>query len=231
LQPLNPAQRLIVYVPPGPAELAARERNTEFTYLVKRRPEDLTAQEHHGLIHEGLIHQALIKSRRPSEDLKRDAMSRWLSLSTFFLLNDATVYNPFGTEHFLWVDIDVLPVLAKGLDEMLPEWSRILEQIASDSRLWLSAAAAPDRETLEQATRPRLEAPLESLLFSVTGKAFGGAKPAINAFNGAYYSCLDRLLRGGELCSISEVLTLAAHSNPHLCNLQNAGRFQLSSSM
>jgi FkbM family methyltransferase len=226
LESLNPAQRLILYAPAGAAELAARERNTEFTFLIRRRLEDLAAQEHHGLIRE-----ALMKSQRPSEDLKHDAMSCWLSLSAPFLLNDASLYNPFGTEHFLWVDMDVLPVVAKGLDEELPEWSRVLEQIASDSRLWLPAGAAPDRETLEQATRLWLEAPLESLLFSVTGKALGGAKPAINAFNGVYYACLDRLLRGGELCSISEVLTLVAHSHRHLCNLQRAGRLQLVSSM
>jgi FkbM family methyltransferase len=225
LQSLNPAQRLMIYLPPGAAELAARERNTEFTFLIRRRLEDLSAQEHHGLIHE-----ALIKSRHQSGDLKRDAMSRWLSLSAPFLLNDASLYNPFGTEHFLWVDFDVLPVLARGLDEKLPEWSCVLEQIASDPRLWLPAGAAPDREALEQATRLWLKAPLESVLFSVTGKALGGAKPAINAFNGVYYACLDRLLKGGELCSTSEVLTLVAHSHPHLCNLQRAGRLQLGSS-
>jgi FkbM family methyltransferase len=231
LQSLNPAQRLILYVPPGPAELAGRERNSEVTFLIRRRLEDLAAQEHHGLIHNALIHEALMKSRHPGGDLNHDAMSRWLSLSVPFLLNDASLYNPFGTEHFLWVDIDVLPVLAKGLDEKLPEWSGVLEQIAGDSRLWLPAGAAPDRQGLEQATRLWLDAPLESLLFSVTGKALGGAKPAINAFNGAYYACLDRLLRAGELCSTSEVLTLAAHSHRHLCNLQRDGRFQFGSSM
>jgi FkbM family methyltransferase len=224
LQSLNPAQRLIVYAPAGPAELAARERNPEFTFSIRRRLEELAAQEHHGLIHE-----ALIKSGHPNEDLKHEAMSLWLSLSAPFLLNDASLYNPFGTDHFLWVDIDVVPVVAKGLDERLPEWSRVLEHLASDSRLWLPVGAAPDREALEQATRLWLDAPLESVLFSVTGKALGGVKPAINAFNGVYYSCLDRLLRSGELCSTSEVLTLVAHSHRHLCNLQRVGRFQLGS--
>jgi FkbM family methyltransferase len=185
LQSLNPTQRLLLYVPPGPAELAARERNTEFTFLVRRRLEDFAAQEHHRLIHE-----ALLKSG--PGDLEHDAMSRWLSLSAPFLLNDATLFNPFGTELFLWVDVDDLPVLAKGLDEMLPEWSRVLEQIASDARVWLSAGAALDLTAL------------------------GGAKPAINAFNGEYYACLDALLRGGELCSRSEVLARLAHAHPHL---------------
>jgi FkbM family methyltransferase len=226
LQSLNPAQRLILYVPPGPAELAARERNTEVTFLVRRRLEDLAAQEHYGLIHE-----ALSKSGRLREDLKHDAMSHWLSLSAPFLLNDASLYNPFGTGHFLWVDLDVLPILAKGFDEKLPEWSRALEQIASDSRLWLPAGATPDRGAFEQATRLWLDTPQESLLFSVIDKVLGGSKPAINAFNGVYYACLDRLLRRGELCSTSEVLTLVAHSHRHLCNLQRVGLFQSGSSM
>lgn len=214
LQSLNPTQRLLLYAPPGPAELAARERNSEFTYLVRRRLEDFAAQEHYALIHE-----ALLKSRPSSGDLKHDAMSRWLSLSATFLLNDATFYNPFGAELFLWVDVDVLPVLAKGLDEMLAEWNRVLEQMASDSRLWLTADAAPDREALDQA-------PAESLPFSATGKALGGAKPAINAFNGEYYACLDRLLRDGEICSRSEILTRLSHSHPQLCNLQRSECFQ-----
>ena len=196
LQSLNPTQRLLLYAPSGPAELAARERNSEFTYLIRRRLEDFSAQEHYGLIHE-----ALLKSQPPGGDLQHDAMSRWLSLSAIFLLNDATLYNPYGTELFLWVDADVLPVLAKGLDEMPPEWSRVLEQMASDARLWLTEGA-------------------------VTGKALGGAKPAINAFNGEYYACLDRLLRGGEICSRSEILARLAHSLPQLCNLQRAECFQ-----
>ena len=216
---LNPAQRLILYVPPGPVELATRERNPEFTFSIRRRLEDFAAQEHYGLIHE-----ALLKAEHAGGDLKHNALSSWLSLSAPFLLNDASLYNPFGTEHFLWVDMDLLPVLAKGLDEKLPEWSRALEQIASASRLWLRAGAAPDLEALEPATRLWLGAPLESLLFSVTGGALGGSKPAINAFNGVYYACLDRLLRAGELCSLPEVLTLVAHSHLHLCNPQ---RFRL----
>ena len=196
LQSLNPTQRLLIYTPSGPAELAARERNSEFTYLIRRRLEDFAAQEHYGLIHE-----ALLKSQPPGGDLQHDAMSRWLSLSATFLLNDATLYNPYGTELFLWVDADVLPVLAKGLDEMLPEWSRVLEQMASDARLWLTEGA-------------------------VTGKALGGVKPVINTFNGEYYACLDRLLRGGEICSRSEILTRLAHSLPQLCNLQRVESFQ-----
>jgi FkbM family methyltransferase len=183
LQSLNPSQRLILYTPPGPTELATRERSTEFTFLVRRRLEEVAGQEHHSLIHE-----ALLKSAPPSRDLKQEAMNRWLSLSAPFLLNDATLYNPFGTELFLWFDAD------EGLDEKLPEWSRMLEQD-----------------------------PRESLLFSATGKALGGAKPAINAFNGEYYACLDRLLRNGELCSRSEVLARLAHSHPQFCKLQPTG--------
>lgn len=221
LQSLNPAQPLILYVPPGPAELAARER-TEFTFLIRRRPEEFAAQEHHGLILE-----ALMKSERPLGELKQDAMARWLSLSAPFLLNDASFYNPFSTDHFLWIDIDALPIVANGFDEKLPQWALVVEQIVRDSRVWLPVGAAPDRETLEPATRLWLDASLESLLFSVTGRALGGAKSAINAFNGAYYSCLDRLLRAGELCSLSDVLTLLAHSHRELCNPQRAVRLGL----
>jgi FkbM family methyltransferase len=217
LQALNPAQRLVLYVPHGPAELAARERSPAFTFLIRRRLQDFTAQGHHGLIHD-----ALVESGHPRGDPRHEATRRWLSLSAPFLLNDASLYNPFGTEHFLWVDMDVLPVLAKGFDEKLPEWISALEQIATDSRLWLPTGAAPDREALEHAIRLWLDAPLESLAFSVTGKALGGAISAINAFNGVYYACLDRLLRGGELRSTSEVLTLVAHSHRHLCNLQSS---------
>jgi FkbM family methyltransferase len=224
LQSLNPEQRLIVYVPPGPAELAARARNTESTFLVRRMLEDFAAQEHYRL-----VCQSVNPSGSLDLDANHEAMLRWLSLSKPFLLNDASLYNPFGTDHFLWVDIDTLPTIASGFDEELPGWSVVLEQIADDSRVWLPAAAALDREDFDTATRLWLQAPLESVLFSVTSKAFGGRKVAINAFNGAYYACLDRLLRGGILCSTSEVLTLVAHSHRHLCNPQRAGRLNLAS--
>jgi FkbM family methyltransferase len=212
LQSLNPEQRLIVYVPPGAIQLATRERNDRSTFVIRRELEDLAAQKHFGL-----IQQALSESGHPGE-----AMEHWLSLSAPFLLNDAALFNPFDTEYLLWVDLDVLPLLGKGLDEELPAWTRAIEQITTNARLWMAAGAAPDRETFEAATRLWLDSSLESVLFSVTGQALGGGKPAINAFNGVYYACLDRLLGNGELCSLSEVLTLAAHSHSYLCNPQRA---------
>jgi FkbM family methyltransferase len=218
LQSLNPLQRLLLYAPFGPAELAARERNPEFTFVIRRRMEDFAEQEHHGLIHDNLIREALLKPQPPSGDWEYDAICRWLSLSAPFLLNDATLFNPFATELFLWVDVDLLPALANGLDEKLPEWSRVLEQIASDSRLWLAEGAESECKALEPT-------PLESSLFTVTGKALAGTKPAINAFNGEYYACLDHLLRGGQLCSRAEILARLAHSHPNLCHLRRAGCF------
>ncbi len=217
LRALNPGQRLIVYTPPGAAELATQERQADRTFVIRRKLEDFAAQEHHGL-----IHQALTQAAQPGGNIDDDAMRSWLALSTPFLLHDASIFDPFGTEYFLWVDIDALGALAKGLDEKLPAWNRVLEQIFSDARLWLPEGGAPDRDEFEPAVRLWLEASFESLLFSVIGKTLGGAKPAIKAINGVYYSCLDRLLRGGELCSTSEVLTLVAHSHRHLCNLQRA---------
>jgi FkbM family methyltransferase len=215
LQSLNEGQRLIVFTPPGPAELAARERSSASTLVIRRSLEDFSSQEHYAL-----IYKAHVKLSGPVENLETDAMRSWLSLSAPFLLHDASIFNPFGTENFLWVDSSAVPAMAKGLNENLPAWNRVIEQIVHDTRIWQPAGAAPNRQALEHATQLWLESPLESLLFSVTGQALGGAIPAIHVFNGIYYACLDRLLQKGELCSLSEVLTLVAHSHRYLLNIQ-----------
>ncbi len=203
LHSLDPNLRLFLYAEPGSAELAVRGRGANSTFLLTRILEDFANQPQY------------------SHLSGPDAMPLWLSLSAIFQLNDAALFNPFQTDHLLWVDAAVLSALSAG------GLQYAVQQLTSDARLWLPCGVAPEREGLERATRLWLNSPLESILFSVRGDFIGGQRSAIHAFNGAYYSCLDSLLGSGETCSRSEYLTLLAHSHRPLCNLQHCRRLQL----
>lgn len=200
LKSLDPNLPLFLYAEPGAAELAVRGRGAHSTYLLKRTLEQFGSQPQ-------FAHLS-----------GPDAMPLWLSLSAIFLLNDAALFNPFQTDHLLWVDADVLAAMPAGGLEYA------VQQLAGDVRLWLPCGAAPEREGFEQATRLWLGSSLESTLFSVRGDFIGGHRSAIHVFNAAYYSCLDRLLSNNVACSRAEVLTLLAHSHRPLCNLQQGRR-------
>jgi hypothetical protein len=157
------------------------------------------------------------------------ALHLWLSLCKPFLFNDATVYDPFGTELFFWVDIERLSVVSNGLQEKNVDWERALEQIISDARLWVPIDATPPRKALERLVRQWAgDNASRSLPFSVPANALAGSKVAVNTFNGNYYACLQRVLRDGELCSPEEIVSIMARTHPHLFNAFNAAHLGLS---
>ena len=224
LQQFNTDQPLVIYAAPGPTELAARARSPDITHVVIRRLEDLVQQEQYLW-----IQQALASSEEHSKFSTDRALHLWLSLCKPFLFNDATVYDPFGTELFFWVDIERLSAVSNGLQEKNEDWERALEQIISDARLWVPIDATPPRKALERLVRQWAgDNVSRSLPFSVPANALAGSKVAVNTFNGNYYACLQRVLRDGELCSPEEIVSIMARTHPHLFNAFNAAHLGLS---
>jgi FkbM family methyltransferase len=223
LQKFNTDQPLVIYAAPGPTELAARTRSADITHVAIRKIEDLVQQEQYLW-----IQKALSTSKEYSKFPPDMALHIWLSLCKPFLFNDATVYDPFCTELFFWVDIEQLSVVSDGLHEKNVDWERALEEIIVDARLWVPIVAKPPRKALEQLVRQWSGDNASGLLpYSVTANALAGSKVTINTFNGAYYACLQKVLNEGHLCSPEEIVSIMAYTYPHLFNLFNADQLGL----
>ena len=224
LKQFDTNQPLIIYAAPGPTELAARTRSPDITHVEIRRLEDLVQQEQYQW-----IQHTLTSSEEYSKFPQNIALNLWLSLCKPFLFNDATFYDPFVSELFFWVDVESLSVVSNGLKDKNVGWESAFEQIIGDTRLWVPISAKPPSKALERLVRRWEGDNLSALLpFSVTANALAGTKVTINTFNGHYYDCLKRVLSEGALCSPEEIVSVMAHTNPHLFNVFNAEHLGLS---
>ncbi|UOA07502.1 FkbM family methyltransferase [Methylobacter sp. S3L5C] len=219
LKPLESSIPVLIYSSPGPAMLAIKERNANSTYLITKEITELKDQA----LYTNFLQSIKSDSKSDSGKSKAEniAVINFAEVSKMFLLNDATLFNPFNTELFLWVDIEMLPEIVSSLESQNKILSSTLNDIANDARLFLPSITPnkSDIENLDLASQLWLGHDASDLKHKATGSIFGGCKSVINSFNAIYYNCINRLLDNKIKCSASTVLTLSSCSHQDLCNI------------
>jgi hypothetical protein len=122
------------------------------------------------------------------------------SLTKMGMLHDQSIWNPFGTRHFVWIDADLsVSVHPRYFTEV-----RALERLpALLGRFLLLARPSAVADELGRAGRSRVQAQL-----------FGGELGAIAPVNARYYQLLEQLLRAGELPTPESLLTMLLEQSP-----------------
>jgi len=132
--------------------------------------------------------------------------------SKMFLLNDVTIWNPFNTEYFMWLDAGITNTVYekyftdnKVLDKILPYL---------ESFLFLSYPYEANTEihgfdfnAMNRYTGKKVE-------YVCRGGLFGGKKEVINQANGLYYSLLDKSLSEGYMGTEESIFTLMSYIEP-----------------
>jgi hypothetical protein len=132
--------------------------------------------------------------------------------SKMFLLNDVTIWNPFNTEYFMWLDAGITNTVYekyftdnKALDKILPYL---------ESFLFLSYPYEANTEihgfdfnAMNRYTGKKVE-------YVCRGGLFGGKKEVINQANGLYYSLLDKSLSEGYMGTEESIFTLMSYIEP-----------------
>lgn len=221
LTPLQSSIPVIIYSPIGPATLAIKERSPNSTYLISKSINEFRDQDLYNKLLQNF--KIDLKSESSKIDPQNIADSSFTDLSKMFLLNDATLFNPFNTELFLWVDIEILPEIVSSLENKNKTISKKLKEISDDMRFFLPSRALnkSDIEDLNIASQIWLGQGQSNHnhQHKATGHMFGGHKQAINNFNAVYYSCLNLLLDNKIKCTASTVLTFSSYSHHYLCNI------------
>ena len=110
---------MVIYVDPENEEFVRSHRGDKPTHIIHKTKEDL----------ERFAFFDQIQTIRNKEEWKSQA--EWLSRSTqanlehynpivmskFFWLNDATIFNPFDTDQFLWIDAGIANTVRPDLFE------------------------------------------------------------------------------------------------------------------
>jgi len=129
-----------------------------------------------------------------------------------FMLSDASIWNPFDTEYFIWLDAGITNTV---YDKFLTE-NNVLDKINQhlDSFLFLSYPYETTTEIhgFDKKEMDRIAG--ADVNYVCRGGLFGGRKEVIREVNGDYYKLLEDTLNRGLMGTEESVFTLMSYINP-----------------
>lgn len=145
-------------------------------------------------------------------------------MSKMFLLNNSTIYNPFDSEYFYWIDAGITNTVHPGYfthDNVFDKLSAYSSHL--DSFLFLSYPYEGGYE-IHGFPRPNIAkySGTDYVKYVCRGGFFGGKKTDINTINALYYEILSNSLNEGLMGTEESIFTVIAHKFPELVH-----RFQL----
>jgi FkbM family methyltransferase len=215
---------MVVFTTPELEELVRRYRPRALTHCVHRSAADLAAFPFFDRIQE--IRRGLDTAKGTRRGPAEAALPLYApaTLSKQFFLNDASIFDPFQSAMFLWVDSDLAAAIGDPAVWFTDECGRNLHALLRDQgMLYLvrPMTAEDDAPAFPRSAMAQFAGDLPR--YQVETRVFGGSRAAINAVNGVYYSLLGRTLAAGCLGSEAHVSTLVAHAHPELCALHMVG--------
>jgi len=132
--------------------------------------------------------------------------------SKMFLLNDVTIWNPFNTEYFMWLDAGITNTVYekyftenKALDNIIPYLESFL--FLSYPYQANTEIHGFDFEGMNKYAGKKVE-------YVCRGGLFGGKKETINQANGLYYSLLDKTLSNKYMGTEESLFTIMSYLEP-----------------
>jgi len=134
--------------------------------------------------------------------------------SKMFLLNDATIWNPFNNEYFVWLDAGITNTVHetffienRSLDKLLPYL---------DSFLFLSYPYETNTEIHGFNFKKMNQYAREPVKYVCRGGLFGGKKDVIHQANATYYSTLSQTLNEGNMGTEECIFSIMAYREPNI---------------
>jgi hypothetical protein len=134
-------------------------------------------------------------------------------MSKMFMLNDASIFNPFDTDHFLWVDGAITNTVHEGYftkDKILDKMDTHLNKF-----LFLcfpykdySEVHGFEKGAISRYSKTRL------VEWVARGGVFGGHKDFIKEANGLYYQILQNSLSEGYMGTEESIFTIMSYLKP-----------------
>lgn len=134
--------------------------------------------------------------------------------SKMFMLNDATIWNPFGTEYFFWLDA--------GITNTVPHThlaeNNVLDKLIDYSNpfLFLSYPYQANTEIHGFAFDKMNKYSGKKVEYVCRGGLFGGHKQQINEANSVYYSILSKTLNDGCMGTEESIFTIMSYNQPDI---------------
>lgn len=141
-----------------------------------------------------------------------------LVMSKMFLLNDAAIFNPFGTDNYCWIDAGLTQTVHAGyfshdkviqkLEPLLKKFLFVCFPYETTSEIHGFKIDAMNRYANAKVNRV------------ARGGFFGGNKKILSQINGVYYNLLNGTLSEGYMGTEESVFTLITYLYPELTNIE-----------
>lgn len=135
-----------------------------------------------------------------------------LVMSKLFLLNDATIFNSFKTDYYLWLDAGITNTVHPGYfthDKCLDKLEYYLNKFLFISFPYQNYEIHGFPESAM-----RDYANTDKITYVCRGGVFGGHKETINKVCEIYYSTLSDSLNKGYMGTEESIFTIIAHKYP-----------------
>lgn len=145
-------------------------------------------------------------------------------MGKMFLLNNATLFNPFDSTHFYWIDGGITSTVHPGYfshDDVFSNLEQYSNEI--DGFVFLSYPYEGNTE-IHGFERKRMAqyCYTDYVRYVCRGGFFGGKKEYVNDMNAKYYNVLATSLSEGYMGTEESIFTILAHRHPEMIN-----RFEL----
>jgi hypothetical protein len=215
---LDIPQNLFIYIPKEYEYLVWEKRSKENTFVkiyeledVKRMYQPFWSKTQSIRNSEKWLNQAGWLSNSPQ------AANEWYNpivQSKMFLLNDVTIWNPFDTEYFFWLDAGITNTVPHGH----LAHSNVLEKLTEYANPFLFLSYPYEANTeihgfdfnaINKYSGKKVE-------YVCRGGLFGGHKMQINEANATYYSLLDKTLSSGYMGTEESIFSIMANIEPDI---------------
>lgn len=145
------------------------------------------------------------------------AVNEWYNpivQSKMFMLNDVTIWNPFDTDYFFWLDAGITNTVPYG--HLVHD--KVLNKLTDFANPFLFISypyqAADEIHGFEFSAMNRYAG--DKVDYVCRGGLFGGHKDQIRDANSTYYSILSRTLSEGLMGTEESLFTIMAYNEPDL---------------
>jgi hypothetical protein len=140
-----------------------------------------------------------------------------LVMSKMFMLNNVTIFNPFNSEYFFWLDAGIASTVSYGYfshDKVLnnlPDFIKANEEFVF---LTYPYEGGGEIHGFERKAIARY-AETDYVGYVCRGGFFGGTKARINEINAIYYSYLNNSLSEGLMGTEESIFSIILYTHPH----------------
>lgn len=141
-----------------------------------------------------------------------------LVMSKMFMLNNVTIWNPFGSEYFFWIDAGITNTVHPGYfyhDKVLKNLESLIPK--TKEFIFLSYPYIGGNEVHGFTREPLARyCNTDYVKYVCRGGFFGGKKERINQLNGLYYSYLNSSLNEGLMGTEESIFTILMHNHGNI---------------